>query len=361
MPTTKRGQWSEAFTRRDTELDEFVQSYFPEVAASTLFICGTGFDPRARVIADTLAPSLGIHAKAWLLREERPKPHPSLAAAADQTTAHVQAIFPNASVLRFQVFAEDGALAAGPNMVRSLPLQQIAGISDVILDLSSLSIGIAFPIASWLAERARQGDIRNVHFMIAADSEVDRQIKALAMADQVQSPHDFWRPSQTNAAAAVLWVPQLHHGQTGDLDRIAVDLRPDEIVPLLPFPTRSGRDAEDLIEEYADLLNGWRVDARNVIYAADNDPLDVYRILIRVARERSEVFKKLGRSEVVLTPMGSKVVALGALMAALEEGMSVRYVETLEYSLLDINHAIEASQYEKLSVWLHGGPTWNPL
>jgi hypothetical protein len=356
MPVVSPGRWSEAFSRRDGDLDAFIQAYFPSVAKNTLFVCGTGFDPRARVIADALSPAIGPLCQAWLLREERPSPHPSLTNAADRTTEHVQRNFPKSRIVRFDVFAEDGALAAGSNLARELPLADLEGISDVIIDFSSLSIGVAYPLAAWLSEQTVEGEIKNVHFMIAYDSETDRRLGPRATGDQIHSPQGFRRPSSASPSAAVLWVPQLHRGQSEDLDRIAGDVRPDEIVPLLPFPTRRIREPEELILEYADVLNGWGVDPRNVIYAAENDPLDVYRILVRVARERAQVFKHLGTSEVVLTPMGSKLVAMGALMAALEQQMSVRYVETLEY--LPLQDFPEDRQYEKLSVWLNGGPSW---
>jgi hypothetical protein len=72
-----------------------------------------------------------------------------------------------------------------------------------------------------------------------------------------------------------------------------------------------------------ELEAGWEVDTRNIVYADEADPLDLYRTILRLDDLRKPVFKEVGGSLLVLSPLGSKIMALGALMGALERNLPV--------------------------------------
>lgn len=331
----------------------FAAQYFGDSGRNTLVVFGAGFDPRAREIPALLAQS-GPAIDAWILREDRPAPHAANKRRADEATAALRALFRNSHVVQFPVFEADGALAVPGSLMNSAPMEDLKKYDDVVLDFSALSLGVSYPLAKLLYDRGVVSR-RNLHLAVTAAPEVDDSIRA-SYDDRVQSPRGFYRPAASEVAAAVMWVPQLHSGLSTVLERVGQSFdRDSDICPIVPFPTRTIRRPEELFIEYQDLLNNvWRVDSRDVIYAAENDPLDIYRVLVRIARERKEVFEAVGASEIVLTPMGSKVVALGALMAALEENLSVSYVEARDYE----PYFPTTSEYEMMSVWLLGGPEW---
>jgi len=353
MSLLKPGKWAFAFSRRGGDFDDFVDRYFCAGSRRTLIIFGAGFDPRAAEIPAALArcdPSM----EAWLLREERPAPKAGNVQKADDATARLVRLFKKSRVIRFDVFESDGALAVPASVIAQAPMGELNEYDDIVLDVSALSLGVSFPLAKLLYEFAASSD-KNLHLMVASASNVDKAIRASFDA-VVQSPRGFYRPPVSDAAAAVMWVPQLQPGLFEVLERIGSDFEANDVCPIVPFPTLEVRQPEDLFVEYERLLNGaWRVDPRDVIYAAENDPLDIYRTLIRISRERREVFESIGPSEIVLTPMGSKVVALGALMAALEDSLSVRYIEARDY---DESFFPGEQEYERMSIWLHGGPQW---
>jgi hypothetical protein len=108
---------------------------------------------------------------------------------------------------------------------------------------------------------------------------------------------------------------------------------PHDTCPILPFPAEDVRAGDALVEEYlAALSEAWSVDTRNIIYAAEDDPLDVYRTIMELSDARATVFEGHGGSLVILTPIGSKVLALGALMAATERNFPVVHVEAVGFS-----------------------------
>ncbi|MHC4055822.1 hypothetical protein RAD04_38595, partial [Bradyrhizobium sp. 25ACV] len=83
----------------------------------------------------------------------------------------------------------------------------------------------------------------------------------------------------------------------------------------------------------SELYQSWEVDSDNVIYAIEDDPLDLYLILSAIYTRYTRVFANVTNSHVVLTPSGSKTLAIGALMAAVEHDMAVRYVEAVSYEV----------------------------
>ena len=129
---------------------------------------------------------------------------------------------------------------------------------------------------------------------------------------------------------------------------------PHDTCPILPFPASDPRLGDTLAEEYlTELESTWSVDTRNIVYADEGDPLDLYRTILRLDDLRQLVFEATGGSMLVLSPLGSKVMALGALMAALERDLPVAHLEPIGYEL-------EASAPETIDppnlihVWLEG-------
>ena len=81
--------------------------------------------------------------------------------------------------------------------------------------------------------------------------------------------------------------------------------------------------------------------------------MDLYRTILRLDDLRQNVFRATGGSMLILSPLGSKVMALGALLAALERDLPVAHLESIGYEL-------EASVPETMDppslihVWLEG-------
>ncbi len=139
---------------------------------------------------------------------------------------------------------------------------------------------------------------------------------------------------ESSQKAPVLWLPQLVTGHQSSLAKIfsSLEPKPHDICPILPFPSQDLRKPEKLLTEFrAELESTWEVDPRNVVFASESNPLDLYRAILRIDDERGEVFKQTGGSLLILSPIGSRLLSLGALMAAIERDFPVVYVEALNY------------------------------
>ena len=140
------------------------------------------------------------------------------------------------------------------------------------------------------------------------------------------------------------------------LDRLHRFLAPNDVCPILPFPAENPRLPDELIEEYRDeLMSTWSVEPRDIVYAHERDPLDLYRTILRIHGARQRVFKEVGGSITVLSPLGSKVLAVGALMAALDRNFPVAYVESIDYDIKPQTIEVMDTQGEIVHVWLRGG------
>src|SRR3546814_1930870 len=68
-----------------------------------------------------------------------------------------------------------------------------------------------------------------------------------------------------------------------------------------------------------------------MVYASERNPLDCYRTLSTLKTRFDRTMKGTYEPRMVLSPVGSKVLAAGALMAAIEHDMAVQYLETESY------------------------------
>jgi hypothetical protein len=280
------------------------------------------------------------------------------------------ALLPDSPVREVDVFAEDNAVVGGRNAVTVVNEVSLAGLTDVIVDSSALSLGITYPLVRHLLRRieaAGDGEPHNLHVIVCDHPEMDMAVQSTPW-DAATPVHGFkggWGRSD-KADAAKLWMPQLSRGKKAILRQIFQLLhnaQPDTVVcPILPFPSSNPRLPDELIEEYQEELQpgdpnvSWHVDARDLVYADEKSPVDLYRTILRIDDARHRVFQEVGGSHIILSPLGNKALSLGALMAALDRDFTVLYVEAVGYAAdfarLDVIAAGPPGEFVHL--WLHG-------
>ncbi len=96
------------------------------------------------------------------------------------------------------------------------------------------------------------------------------------------------------------------------------------------------------------------MDLRNIVYAQERNPLDLYRSILRITDARELVFRDIGGSMTVLSPTGTKILAVGSLLAALERDFPVIYVEASGYETSFEETMTPDGDSEMLHLWLSG-------
>lgn len=356
MSTTPR--WERCISHRGGDAEGFVRDYFKQGDRRVGLIAGAGFDPRSSRMAELLSGVAKDRARALFLREERPVPDTNLVHSAVENVRRLTGMIPDNAVESFDVFdTTDTAPVGGRRVIGVLGKKlNTDGLTDLVIDCSALSVGVCFSITAYCMEVAKRRNL-NLHLTVIDHPDTDSAIEA-THCGRPSSPHGFqgeWQLAKC-AKAAKLWLPQLGQGKRSVLEEVHKFVNPHEVCPILPFPATWPRSPDTLIEGYGDLFEGlWNVDARDLIYANEKSPLDLYRAILRIDDARQRVFRETGGSQVILSPVGSKAVALGMLMAALERNFSVVLVESLAYkaatAVLDVGPKPAG---ELVHIWLHG-------
>ena len=200
-------------------------------------------------------------------------------------------------VEKVEIFGPDGAAVGGRNAVKVVAQQHLDNVTDVIVDVSAMSTGTGFPIIRYFVEYiARDPKSLNLHVFVVHEPRLDAKIRRVA-GDVPGYVHGFKGRSTLSAAegAARLWLPQLATGANVALGRLYNFVEPHDTCPILPFPAHDPRLGDALAEEYlTELENTWSVDAHNIIYADEGDPLDLYRTILRLDDLRAPVFAETG-------------------------------------------------------------------
>ena len=290
------------------------------------------------------------------IQERRPTPAQNLINWAESNTQILTRAISNSVVEEVEIFGTDEAVVGGRNIVGVLNSQDLNEPNDVVVDVSALSVGISFPLIRYLLQLIDQGDVEfNLHLFVVHDPELDAAIKTRS-CDSPSYIHGFKGKAtlDNSARAAKLWLPQLATGRRVALNKIHGFLDPHDTCPILPFPATDPRLGDRLAEEYLEEFESmWAVDTRDIVYADEADPLDLYRTILNLDDRRKPVFKDVDGSLLILSPLGSKIMALGALMAALERDLPIVYLESIGYELADSVPEIYTTP-NLLHIWLEG-------
>lgn len=350
-------KWNFCIEHYNEEVFQFYSKYFAEGHRKCLFIGGAGFDPRSNIIVKKLSSIMGKRLHAIFVREERPDPDPELINRAEANITEAQSLDCSSNVLEIKIFAEDNAVVGGMNVSNSMKEIKFSSYTNIVVDLSALSIGVSFPIVSYVYEVAKNSEkLMNVHLAVASSDELDSFMTSTPI-DRVTDIRGFSIPNLIGEnEKAKLWLPLISSGKKGVLKRIHANEEPHDTCPIFPFPSDDPKKGDKLAITFVDELKSeWEVDPRNFVYADEKRPLDIYRIIMRIDEERQPVFETFGGSMLILSPLGNKIPAIGMLMAALEGKFPVVYVEALEYH---VDWAkVDTMSIEKIEtahVWLYG-------
>jgi hypothetical protein len=359
---TRVRRWDPCVYHRGDHANAFLREYLAQAGRQYLLVVGAGFDPRSVRIASAFPNDVKKDATVILIREDRPNPLQTLVERAKKNGEQLRNQFPKAGEHTIPIFARDNAVIGGRQGAKLMSAQKLDGITDIIVDMSALSIGVAFPIIKHFLTilAVPEHSKTNLHVLASHNSSIDDAITSMP-SDAVAPIHGFrgGLGLDDKSRAAMLWMPQLSLSKRLVLNRIFQMLRnvqEDTVVcPILPFPSSRPRLCDELIEEFSqELQEAWSVDVRDLIYADEKSPLDLYRTILTIDDARKRVFASVGGSQIVLSPLGSKALSLGALMAALERDFTILYVESIGYTLNEEQADSATGSDELVHIWLHG-------
>jgi hypothetical protein len=335
-----------------------------ELERRMTFVLGVGFDPRALIALKSLLTQVGNQV-IRVVRLGLP-----LAEDDDLTRELTQAndrclreLIESGVVEVESIAYPEGAESQAAGLRMSRQIQNSGGIGEkdlVVVDVSGLPSTIYFPVIGGLLEASKDQRLRrDLQVVICENPELDRIIleEGVASPGPIRGFGQGLNPDGPSSVTRV-WVPVLGEHQEPYIHSIFEYLNPHEVCPVLPFPARNPRRGDDLLLELRRLIfDTIEVEPRNFIYADERNPFDLYRGLCRLSDRYTKALKPIGDVTVVTSVHGSKVMSVGALLAAYEKNLSVVSVGPTSYRIqpgIDLNKVAAAS--DLICLWLDGEP-----
>lgn len=331
-------RWDPCIVQDATEFHTFLTGYVDHAKRRCLLIGGAGFDPRATLVPEKFSALKQCQTDGMFFREERLLDQPLLRACADNVEKAIREMLPSTTFPKIDIFSDAVTAVGGRRAVEAVRKLRCDSYTDIFVDISALSCGVFFSIISFLISMcdSTKHPLFNLHLLVAEQPEFDYSIRGVP-ADGAAMLHGFKGVQSLDASenTTILWIPTLSPGHTSSLGKIHTFIQrtetPIDVCPIVPFPGTDPRLPDRLVEEYREDLNRWNADHRDFLYAAESDPLDSYRAISGLCTMRDQIFDALGGSQVVLSPLGNKMLSVGALLAAIEKNLAVAMVESIGY------------------------------
>lgn len=332
MNEEPRARWEYYVLLQEERLREFWIEHLGQRRRSVLMVLGRGFDPRMTLGLRTLLEAGGEGPRDVLgldFREGEKSPSLDHHEWVTRNWADVEALARDRGTIGTQPLefwsAEGRRISSQSARDLFTSDERFAHYTDVVVDISAMPRSVYFPLIArilYLLDHrpSRRTAPINLHIVVAEDPGYDSSIREEGIDEKAEFLASFGGGfDEEGTATPKVWIPMLGEGRRTQFDRIQDRVKPDEICPVLPSPARNPRRADDIVIEYQrPLFDEGHLDARNFLYASEQNPFEVYRRLRLAVLRYGEVFRILGGCRVAISPMSSKLMSLGALLAAYE-------------------------------------------
>ena len=366
-------RWRDYFLRDGEGFDEFWRAFLAERKRNLLFVLGHGFDAR---MCDGIERMLSLGGEGTrdvaLIAFDEGAESPSQIYLAQRKAngERLEKLAQGRGTIGrrdIKMFSDDNRRIGARSIAQEFASSaEFRSYTDVVVDISALPRSLYMPLLAKLLAlfdgEAKDGEKRNLHVIVSHSPAIDSAIVEEGLEESASYLFGFAAAalkSESTSGQPKIWIPVLGKRQPAQLERINQFVMPDEICPLLPSPARDPREGDSIMIEYRELLfDQLRVEPRNIIYAAESNPFEVYRQLMRSILHYDRALKPLGGCKVALSAMSSKLASMGVLLAAYELGrrepkvsVGVAHVESQGYRVESNDTAPSTTLF---TMWLSG-------
>lgn len=375
MALVRDDRWSNYFMSHESGFDSFWNGYLARKEHNLMFVLGHGFDPRMchaiRVIFEKKGKGLRDCIALNYQDDSKLKPlhHTDLLESNWTNLSELVKKAGGSISTRGIKMHSEGKLRyasiSAANVFDSL--EQLRDYTDIIVDVSAMPHSIYFPLIHKLLvliddAKKNAETSPNLHIVVSEDQELDSCIVDEGLEENASYLYSFGAIDlEATKEKPSVWIPVLGERQGVQLERIRTFLNPDEVCPLLPFPSRNPRRADNLIAEYRQFLfDEVSIEPRNIIYADERNPFQVYREIVKTIDHYDKVMDIIGGCKVVISPVSSKLLSIGALLAAYESRqqdklVGITHVECQSYRIEgDLEVARSEVRRVPYEIWLAG-------
>ena len=340
--------WNPYVFRRGNDVHELWDSLFDKRPIRLLYIAGRGFDVRAQTVmrefVSNLTESGRMVEKAQLILigfsgYELDK---EIRELTEENAAALEEIFsPLGETENICVSqSSEGEDDIGASTMLRLSIQavfdRVTNQTDIILDVSSLPrVAYLSLLTSLLHKLIPNKEVNgkthplvangiNFQVLVAEDAALDGHIRAEDPSNDLVVIPGFSGALHAESVQEwpMVWFPILGENRVNQLEKVmasAVIPAATEICPVLPHPSRNPRRADNLLVEYrAPLFDSRQTPTTNIIYAHESHPFEAYRQLLGAMERYRESLTIMGGCRLAVTPLGSKLITIGAGLACFE-------------------------------------------
>ncbi|MCW5943051.1 MAG: hypothetical protein KIS66_12525 [Fimbriimonadaceae bacterium] len=366
-------RWRDYFLRDGEGFDQFWKLFLAERKRDLLFVIGHGFDVR---MCDGIERVLKLGGEGTrdvalvAFDEGAESPSQTYLAQRKANGERLEKLVQgrgNIGHRDIKMFSDDNRRVGARSIAQEFASSaEFRSYTDVVVDISALPRSLYMPLLAKLLAlfdgEAMDGEKRNLHVIVSHSPALDGAIVEEGLEESASYLFGFagaTMQSDSTSGQPIIWIPVLGKRQQAQLERINQFVMPDEICPLLPSPAQDPREGDSIMIEYRELLfDQLRVEPRNIIYAAESNPFEVFRQLMRSILHYDRALKPLGGCKVALSAMSSKLASMGVLLAAYELGrrdpkvtVGVAHVESQGYRVESTSAATPPTLF---TMWLSG-------
>lgn len=341
--------WSKYVFQNGSDVHELWDVAFSDRPLKLLYIAGHGFDIRAQKAMSELVKNITENgaeveqAKLLLVNCSGSELCDDMRALTEENSNELKRIFQTLSpceifhVDSHQSHEDDLGPSTALREVTLAILSHIQGVTDIILDVSSLPrvvyISLIVSILRKLIgvksnpknkENVLSAGGVNFQVIVAEDPILDAHIKAEDPSNELITIPGFASATHTESGGdwPHVWFPLLGENRVAQLEKLislASISQSAEVCPVLPHPSKNPRRADELLIEYSEpLFKSRRTPATNIILANESNPFEVYRQLLNAMLRYKDSMILLGGCRLIVTPLGSKLMTIGAALACFE-------------------------------------------
>ncbi|HTN07598.1 hypothetical protein [Agriterribacter sp.] len=373
-------RWENYFMKSGSNFESFWKKYQEESKPDILFIMGMGFDPRTNNGIESIYSFKSEQKRDTILlryyksaEDVEEAPVLKVKEHLDRLTNFLnKAGYSGPQEKNIILRSDDDKSIASINATYIIPdFSVFEKYSDIVIDISAMPRGIFIPLINKCLDLVDQYNNvnvikKNLHVIVSENSNLDGLIMDKGTDEAATYIYGFRiKEIDKTVDQKEVWIPLLGENQTNQFDKIKVELNPVEICPILPFPCENLRRGDNLIIEYQDrLLNDNNVELKNIVYADESNPFQVYRLLNGTIHRYNESFRLLSGCKIIVSALSSKLLTIGAFMAVYEKkkegsNIGIMHVESMGHELSEDfeEQKIEIAKHNKLfEIWLAGIP-----
>ncbi len=372
-------RWDPYILLKGNEVNDLWKRFNDDDLRRVLFILGKGFDVRMNLGLESLcqeAPNVNLVVSIVDFTEGKNSASLKYGTLVEENHNQFQSLINGKTVKDHSLNTWKGKgrkkRRVGDRNASELfqSITELEGYTDIVVDISSLPRGIYFSLVGKLLTLISQIEgkstpIPNLMILTAENAAIDSKVLEHGIDEDLHFQFGFGGGIETESLSLPkIWLPILGEKKALHFDKANQFIKPDEICPILPFPSKNPRRADDIFAEHYELFSDvLRIEPQNLMYVPEQNPFEVYRKLMDTIKNYQESLSRLNGCKAVISAFSSKLLSIGALLTAFEAKsisdlhVGILNVDSQGYKIDDLPEVkLLKNQSELFVIWLTGMP-----